>query len=256
MIARTREAGLRGESNINGGRFDWKVGLFRTDSTNDIINVASTIQGRGVFQNVDGTRRQGVEAGANYTAKDWMAYVNYAFVDATYQFNGDISSPNNPSANDDGLIYVIPAAQIPGIPRHQIKGGFEYLLTPQWKIGMDAIWVSSQWYIGDDANQNVKIADYWLANAKATYLYSKDVQFYGVVKNLFNRKFATFGTYFDPQSVVNAVSESADRPPHHHAGATAVDLYGYPRQAMTGGRDHAGAAVRRLRAIEARVSIA
>ena len=106
VIARTREIGLRGEAPINGDRFDWKVGLFRTDNANDIINVASPIQGRGVFQNVEGTRRQGVEAGANYTAKTWMAYVNYAFVDATYQFNGDIASPNNPSANDDGLIHV------------------------------------------------------------------------------------------------------------------------------------------------------
>ena len=196
VIARTREAGLRGESKINGGRFDWKFGLFRTDSTNDIINVASSIQGRGVFQNVEGTRRQGVEAGANYSTKDWMAYVNYAFVNATYQFDGDISSPNNPSANDDGLIHVMPGNQIPGIPRHQIKGGFDYALTSQWKAGMDAIWVSSQWYVGDDANQNVKIADYWVANAHASYQYSKDVQFYGVVKNIFNRHYAAYGRYF------------------------------------------------------------
>ena len=47
-----------------------------------------------------------------------------------------------------------------------------------------------------------------------------------MVNNLFNRKFATFGTYVDPQSVINAVSNSADRSPHHHAGATAVVYMG------------------------------
>ncbi len=206
VIARTREAGLRGESKINGGRFDWKFGLFRTDSTDDIINVASTIQGRGVFQNVEGTRRQGVEAGATYRSKDWFAYVNYALVGATYQFTGALASPSNPSADADGLIFVTPGKEIPGIPRHQIKGGFDYALTPQWKVGMDAIWVSSQWYIGDDANQNVKIADYWVANAHVSYQYSKDVRFYGVVKNLFNRHYAAYGRYFDPQGIALAIS--------------------------------------------------
>src|SRR5262249_56179342 len=64
VIARTREAGLRGNVKTNGGGLDWKLGLFRTDSENDIVQVASVIQGRGVFQNVPGTRRQGLEAGA------------------------------------------------------------------------------------------------------------------------------------------------------------------------------------------------
>jgi iron complex outermembrane receptor protein len=197
VIARTREIGIRGQSTFNGdGLFDWKLGLFRTDNANDIISVASTIQGRGVFQNVEGTRRQGLEAGANWRTKNWLAYLNYAFIDATYQFEGEIASPNNPMANDDGFIFVRPGNQIPGIPRHLIKGGFDYMLTPQWKVGMDAYWVGSQWYVGDDANQNVKIADYWVANAHASYQYSKEVKFYGVIKNLFNRHYATNGRYF------------------------------------------------------------
>jgi hypothetical protein len=52
VIARTKEAGLRGNFTTAGGRGDWKLGLFRIDSQNDIIQVASTLQGRGVFQNV------------------------------------------------------------------------------------------------------------------------------------------------------------------------------------------------------------
>ena len=37
------------------------------------------------------------------------------------------------------------------------------------------------------------------------YQLTKEVQIYGVVKNLFNRQFATFGTYFSPQSIVNVL---------------------------------------------------
>jgi iron complex outermembrane receptor protein len=96
VVARTVEAGLRGNINTGSGRGDWKLGLFHTDSQNDIIQVASALQGRGVFQNVPLTRRQGVEAGANYQMGQYLLYANYAFIDATYQFSGELASPNNP----------------------------------------------------------------------------------------------------------------------------------------------------------------
>jgi iron complex outermembrane recepter protein len=74
------------------------------------------------------------------------------------------------------------------------------------KLGTDVIWVSSQWFVGDNANQNPKLADYWVANLHGSYQLTKEWQIYGVINNLFNRKFATFGTFFDPQSTVaNAI---------------------------------------------------
>jgi len=202
VIARTKEAGLRGNFTTAGGRGDWKLGLFRIDSQNDIIQVASTLQGRGVFQNVPATRREGLEAGAQYQTGQYLVYANYAFIDATYQFSGALASPNNPFADANGNIFVTPGNQIPGIPQHQIKGGVDYWFTPQLKLGTDVIWVSSQWFVGDDANQNPKLADYWVANLHGSYQLTKELQIYGFINNLFNRKFATFGTFFDPQSTV------------------------------------------------------
>jgi iron complex outermembrane receptor protein len=202
VVARTYEAGLRGNINTAGGRGDWKLGLFRTDSRNDIIQVASMLQGRGVFQNVPATRRQGLEAGAQYQTSQYLVYANYAFIDATYQFSGELASPNNPFADANGNIFVTPGKQIPGIPQHQIKGGVDYWVTPELKLGTDVIWVSSQWFVGDDANQNPKLSDYWVANLHGSYQLTKEWQIYGVINNLFNRKFATFGTFFDPQSTV------------------------------------------------------
>jgi iron complex outermembrane receptor protein len=205
VVARTREMGLRGNINTAGGRGDWKLGLFRTDSESDIIQVASVLQGRGVFQNVPATRRQGLEAGAQYQTPQYLVYANYAFVDATYQFTGLLASPNNPSADANGDVLVTPGKQIPGIPRHQVKGGVDYFVTPALKLGTDVIWVGSQWYVGDDANQNVKLADYWVANLHGSYQLTKELQVYGVINNLFNRKFATFGTYFDAGSIANVL---------------------------------------------------
>jgi len=106
-------------------------------------------------------------------------YANYAFIDATYQFSGELSSPNNPFADANGNIFVTPGKQIPGIPRHTIKGGVDYWFTPELKLGTDVIWVSSQWFIGDDANQNPKLADYWVANLHGSYQLTKEWQIYG-----------------------------------------------------------------------------
>ena len=89
---------------LEGGKLEWKTALFRTDSTNDIINVASIIQGRGFFQNVPGTRRQGVEAGIQYHSTQWFAYAGYSLIDATYQFSADLPSPNNPMADANGNV--------------------------------------------------------------------------------------------------------------------------------------------------------
>jgi iron complex outermembrane recepter protein len=141
---------------------------------------------------------------------------HYAFLDATYQFTGLIPSPNNPSADANGNIFVTPGKQVPGIPRQQVKFGADYAVTPAWKIGTDVIWVGSQWYVGDDANQNVKVADYWVTNLHTSYQITKQVQVYGLVNNLFNRHFAAYGTYFDPQSIVNAIPN----PPTDHRTIT------------------------------------
>jgi iron complex outermembrane recepter protein len=204
VVARSYEAGLRGERALAGGKLDWKLAAFRIDSSDDILNVASQIQGRGVFQNVAATRRQGFEAGANFQSAQWLIYANYSFIDATFQFTGDIASPNNPSADADGNVHVTPGKRIPGIPQHQFKAGADYAVTPVWKLGADVIAVGSQFYVGDQANLNDKLPAYWLANLHTSYQLRKDLQIFGVVNNVFNQKFATHGIYFEPQSVANA----------------------------------------------------
>lgn len=204
VVGHTYEAGLRGNVPVADGKIDWKIGLYRTDSFNDIITLGSIIAGRGSFQNVDATRRQGVEAGAQYRSGAWLLYANYSFLDATYRFTGDVASPNNPSADENGNVHVTPGKHIPGQPAHQLKLGADYAVTPEWKIGADVLAVSSSWFTGDDANQNVKLPGYWIANLHTTYQINKDVQVFGMVKNLFDRKYLLSGTYFSPEGVTNA----------------------------------------------------
>jgi iron complex outermembrane receptor protein len=212
VVSRTVEAGLRINTPIAGGRLEWKLAAFRTASNNDIIRVASAIPGRGVFQNVDATRRQGIEASAEIKSGPWTTQVSYSLIDATYQFTGNIASPNNPSADADGNVSIIPGKRIPGIPKHQFKTRVDYAVTPEWTLGANVIAVSSQYYVGDDANQNDKLPAYWIANLHTTYHVTQQVQVFGLVNNLFNQRHSTFGTYFEPGQIVNALTNPPTDP--------------------------------------------
>ena len=198
VVAHTVEAGLRGGQDVlDTGRVDWKAGFFRTDSTDDILALASTIPGRQYFANVPSTLRQGVEAQANFHSGNLYAYVRYAFVDATYQFTQFLASPNNLFANADGNVFVTPGDHIPGIPRHLVKFGGDYVFSPQFKLGADVLIAGAQYFVGDFANQNPKLPLYWVANLHASYQLDEHVQFFGLINNIFNNRNATYGTFFD-----------------------------------------------------------
>jgi len=203
VVASTYEAGLRQSLPLSGGKLEWKAALFRTDTTDDIINVASIIAGRGFFQNVPGTRRQGVEASVEYRSEQWLLYAGYSLLDATYQFTGDLPSPNNPVADANGNVHVVPGDRIPGLPLNQGKLGIYFSPTPQWTIGADMAVVGSRYFVGDDANQNPKLPGYWVVNLQTTYQLTRQIQLFGVINNLFNRQYALFGTFFDPTDVAN-----------------------------------------------------
>jgi len=112
------------------------------------------------------------------------------------------------------------------------------------KLGTDVIWVSSQWFIGDDANQNPKLADYWVANLHGSYQLTKEWQIYGVINNLFNRKFATVGTFFDTQSTVAIAIPNVLNDPRMVTPAQPLSVYVGMRAKLLGHNRQAGARVR------------
>jgi iron complex outermembrane receptor protein len=206
VVSKTYEAGVKGSLPTSDGRLEWKLALFRTDLRDDIITIASALPGRGFFQNVPATRRQGFEGGLQYQTPRWLFYTGYSFIDATYQFTAALSSPHNPAADADGNVQVVPGKHIPAIPQHQFKAGLEYAMTPEWKMGADVIAVGSQYYFGDDANRNEKLPAYWVANLRMSYQLTKELQLFALANNLFNQKYASYGRYFDTQATVNAIS--------------------------------------------------
>ncbi len=180
VVARTYEAGLRGafQPQPDFGRITWNLGLFRTDLQDDIFNVPSPITGFGFFENVGNTRRQGIEAGISYRSDR-------------------LASPGNPFADTNGRITVRPGDHMPSIPQHRLKFGADYSVTDKWKLGADMIVASDEYLRGDEANQNPKIAGYHVVNLHSSYAVTDHVEVFGLVQNLFNEKYETFGVFFD-----------------------------------------------------------
>jgi iron complex outermembrane receptor protein len=200
VVAHTIEGGLRGHFNIAGGAFNWNAGVYRTLNVNDIINVASPIPGREFFQNGGNSLRQGVEAAASYKLDRWNVYANLTYVDATFQNALTLSSPNNPFADGNGNIFVTPGDNLTGIPDFRFKAGAEYRITDPWKLGADINVVGSQWLVGDEANQNPKVPAYWTVNVHSSYQLTKNVEVFGLIRNLFNQHYYVYGTFFETDS--------------------------------------------------------
>jgi iron complex outermembrane receptor protein len=197
VVTYTGEAGLRGHFDIAKGLLNWTVGGFRALNTNDIINVSSPIPGHEFFQNAGNTLREGIEASATYKQDRWNIYANYTYVDATFQNALTLQSPFNPFADANGNIFVVPGDHLTGIPDFRFKLGAEYQITDPWKFGADLNVVGSQWIVGDEANQNAKIPAYWVVNLHSSYKVSENVEVFGLVRNLFDQHYYTYGTFFD-----------------------------------------------------------
>ncbi|WP_238179569.1 TonB-dependent receptor domain-containing protein, partial [Methylobacterium oxalidis] len=197
VTAQTYEVGFRGAlpDFYDGGLVNWKVGAFRTDLANDILQLATPGNAaRGYFVNVPATQRQGVEVGAEYVS-DWLSvYANYALIDATFQFTGTLTSPNNPLA-DDGAIFVRPGNTVPLVPAHQFKVGFDVEVLPRWRVGMALQAYSSSYFRGDESNINPKLPAYYVLSLNTSYRVNPNLELFGYVTNLTNNRYATFGTF-------------------------------------------------------------
>jgi outer membrane receptor protein involved in Fe transport len=196
VVSHTVEAGLRGSKELNIGTLGWKLGVYRADNTDDILAIPSQVQGFGYFQNVGSTRRQGIEAEVNLKSSTVSLYASYTLVDARFLNALEVGS-NSPFADANGNVQILPGNRIPAIPRNRIKAGIDYSLTDAFKVGGDALFVSSQYFVGDESNQAPRLPSYAVFNLHASYQIDKTFQIYARADNIFDNRYATYGTFFD-----------------------------------------------------------
>jgi iron complex outermembrane receptor protein len=203
VVSHTWEAGLRGHFPaplFGQGRFTWSGDLFRTDVSDDIYGVATSLSA-GYFQNIGGTRREGAELSLDYRGPRLSAFINYSYVKATFQSSLLLNSPQNAYADANGDILVRAGDVLPGIPAHRIKVGGDYQITGSWLVGADAVYESPQYFRGDESNQMKPLDGYVTLNLHSRYELGKRAELFVNVVNALNARYATFGVLGDPTGI-------------------------------------------------------
>ena len=203
VISRTVEAGLRGNTDLAGGKVSWSGGLFDTRNENDIVSAPSLIAGRGYFTNAGRTQRRGIEAEVTYKADSWSLFATYALVDATFRSALTLPSPYSPVADANGNIFVTPGKAIPGVPRHRFKLGGEWTPLPNFTLGAEMLLTSGVYLRGDEVNAAAKLPGYAVVNLRAAYQVTPSIEIYGLVNNAFDRRYSTAGSFFDMTAIAS-----------------------------------------------------
>ena len=198
VVGQTLEAGFRGENAFGQwGKLQWSAGLFRTTLANDILPAQSPYSGFGYYTNVGTTLRRGAELSAQWNGDRWTAYANYTYIDAVYLTTFMEPSPFNPGANAAGVIPITNGTPIAGIPRNTVKVGFDFDVTPNWKIGGDMVAASGQVIFGNENGALPQLPGYAVFGVHTSYQVGKQLQIYGLIQNIFDQRYYTAGSLYD-----------------------------------------------------------
>ena len=215
VVARSLELGARG-TNRTGWR--WSMGLFHAYNDNDIIWQTGQTRAHGLFRNVDGTRRRGVEASIAKAGDTWGWKLDYSYVAATFDDDFDVLSPNHPAnaADGDDEDDESPATRpvergdrIPGIPAHLLKVDLACSLTERVSVGADMIAVSGSHLRGDESNEFDELDGYAVFNLQARYRKDRFEAFV-LVENLFDEEYENFGLIGEEPDEVVGLDDIGD----------------------------------------------
>ena len=204
VVAKTWEGGFRGRfDRLAGAKVEWNAGVFQTENHDDIIfQSAGNLTNEGYFANVGVTRRRGIELGLNGDWERVRVGVNYTLLDATYRTPFVASSPNNPSADENGQIQVQKRDRLPGIPKHQLKVAADWEVIKGLTLGANMIFNSGQYFRGDEANLNAPLREYAVFNLHGEYRFNPHVALFTRIDNLFDKRYNTFGLYGQADDVL------------------------------------------------------
>ncbi|MDD2885733.1 MAG: TonB-dependent receptor [Dechloromonas sp.] len=239
VVARTLEAGVRGRLSE---QLAWQAGVYRTLSRDDILFVGTSTSA-GYFTNFGQTRRQGVELGLNGRQRQVDWFVNYSYLQATFQSSACLLAQNNSSRGSDAActvngqddeILVRAGDRLPGQPAHSLKLGVNWPVGEGWRLGADVQAFSNQFARGNENNQHQagsatdtfgtvrqfegagRLPGYAILNLNAEVRLGQGWQLFAQVNNLFDTRYSTAG----------ALAEN----PFNAAGAFQVDSADWRRE--------------------------
>jgi iron complex outermembrane recepter protein len=197
-VAGTWETGIRGAA----GRASWNLSAFTTTIADDIIFVSSgTLRGEGHFENVERTRRRGVEGSFDYRIQNrLLAFCSYSWQRATFRTDLRIASPFHPLAVDNE-IQVMPGDRLPGVPAHSAKLAVTGFVTTGLDVGISVRAQSGQYLRGDEANLLATLPAFAVVDAQARQRITKRLTAVVQVQNVLDSIYYSFGALGDATSL-------------------------------------------------------
>ena len=203
VVTKNLELGMRGDV----ASMDYQLGLFHTTNDDDIL-FQTTGRSTGLFANVDQTKRWGLESAVSGSLDQFDWYASLSVIQATFEDNFDVLSPNHPAADEEGVVPVTSGDHIPGIPESLLKIGGDYQLG-NLVLGVEAIYNASQYLRGDESNDLDKVDGYMLVNLRAQYSLGDNFSLFARVTNALDKDYENFGILGeDPTKVISNIDDT------------------------------------------------
>ena len=197
VISKGWEIGLHGKldrADVFGiTPIDWAATGFAFNNEDDIYFISSGVGlGSGYFKNVGGTRR----IGGDITLSGQLGMVgidtNYSYIQATFESPFSVASETHPNRVNKE-VAVEAGDEIPGIPQHTLKIGMNFAPRNEWLVGLDMISRSGMYLRGDEGNFLPRTSGHTIFNLQSSYQVTEFVQLYGLIDNIFDTQYETFG---------------------------------------------------------------
>ena len=208
VVTKSVETGLRGQISNDSNQWRWHAGLFHSVNHDDIIfQQAGGLPSEGYFANVGKTKRVGTELTLSGGWDSVRVAAAYTWMRATFETPYISFSPNNPQGPNR---QVEAGDRIPGLPEHNVKLAADWNVLEQLSVGADVQYRSSQYYRGDEANENEQLDGYSVVNLRAAYKPTQTVEVYARVANVFDKEYETFGVYGEADEVLEEAYDDFD----------------------------------------------
>ncbi|HVX57384.1 MAG TPA: TonB-dependent receptor, partial [Candidatus Saccharimonadales bacterium] len=196
VVSHNLEAGARGiwAPASLPGVLDWSVGAYDTNIANDILLLATDINGFGFFQNAGDTRRRGIDARIGYRDDRWKMNFSYSYLAATFR-DAETLSSNSPAADASGLIHVHPGDRLPLNPANRLTFSIDYAATADWGVGGDVRYQSGQYLAGDQSNRERQLPGYMTLALHSAYRIAPGYTVFGEIDNVFDKRYSTYGAF-------------------------------------------------------------
>ena len=201
------EIGTRGTTADN--RFSWDFTVFDLEMQKEIL--ASVINGVSTFQNANGTRHTGIEAGGTMVLFNGLLAegpqprqdaltARMAYTWSLFKFTDDVFG--------GGVLIAADGNWVPGAPEHNVAGELRYDHPSGFWIAPNFEWSIEGFYV-DNLN-TAKNPAYFVVHLTGGYNVSKNLTFFAEGRNLTDQTYAgavvvndNLGRFFNPAQGVS-----------------------------------------------------